>query len=547
MIEQTSDVDLFQFTTSGGNVTFAIDPVALRPNLNVLATLRDSGGSAIATSDSTSSLSASFDVILSGGTYYLEVDGTGTGSPLSSSPTGYTEYGSLGQYTVAGSLPSCTPDLLLPGVPEGLSANPSGADTWIDLEWTGTPGSDDTVGFFVYRDDEMLASTTATSYRDDAVVNNVSYEYYIVAYDDCAEQSGPSATVSASVQGVDRATADVSTVYGSSSGGHQATWSQDDSYQTLTETHSGGRPSRRSNRAEHIWQFNLTGGNTVFNIDAHFVDGGDADDAFEFEWSTSATGGWQPVLSVVKTSDDDGLQSTNIAGPTGTIYIRAYDNDRTGDGSYSYDTLRVDQMFFDGGAPPTGPPGQASNPSPIPGATNVATGVTLSWDAASEATSYDVCIDTESGPTACTNVPGTSYDPGGLAAAVTHYWRVDPVNAAGTTTGTEWTFTTAAPSTTMEATIVLSAQSAGKGKKYAVATVTVRDSNGNALEGVSVDGSFTGDFTDEPAFSSTTGPDGSVTFITTASIKKPSFGFCLDGVALDGFTWDGAGACTPPD
>jgi hypothetical protein len=39
---------------------------------------------------------------LAGGTYYIAVDGVGFGNPLATPPTGYTEYGSLGQYMVTG-------------------------------------------------------------------------------------------------------------------------------------------------------------------------------------------------------------------------------------------------------------------------------------------------------------------------------------------------------------------------------------------------------------------------------------------------------------
>jgi predicted phosphodiesterase len=37
-----------------------------------------------------------------------------------------------------------------------------------------------------------------------------------------------------------------------------------------------------------------------------------------------------------------------------------------------------------------------------------------------------------------------SYDPGPLALSTTYYWRIDEVNASGTTTGTVWSFTTTA-------------------------------------------------------------------------------------------------------
>ena len=83
VIERTSDVDVFGFSTGEGTVSLAIDPDPLRPNLNVKATLRDSGGSQVAVSNPTSTLSALFNQSLTAGAYYLEVEGTGTGNPMS--------------------------------------------------------------------------------------------------------------------------------------------------------------------------------------------------------------------------------------------------------------------------------------------------------------------------------------------------------------------------------------------------------------------------------------------------------------------------------
>jgi hypothetical protein len=93
-----------------------------------------------------------------------------------------------------------------------------------------------------------------------------------------------------------------------------------------------------------------------------------------------------------------------------------------------------------GGAPL---PGQASNPDPITGARNIVITPTLSWTAGSDAVSHDVYFGTVSGsPTFMGNQTGTTFDPGTLTNKVKHYWRIDEVNATGTTTGTQWSFTT---------------------------------------------------------------------------------------------------------
>ncbi|MHC4654165.1 MAG: alkaline phosphatase [Planctomycetota bacterium] len=88
-------------------------------------------------------------------------------------------------------------------------------------------------------------------------------------------------------------------------------------------------------------------------------------------------------------------------------------------------------------------PGQASNPNPTDGATDIAAGVDLSWTAGSDATSHDVYFGTSDPPAFVQNQTGTTYDPGTLVNETTYYWRIDEVGPGGITTGTTvWSFTT---------------------------------------------------------------------------------------------------------
>jgi hypothetical protein len=104
VISTTSDVDVFSFTTGAGLVTLNINPFTPGPNLDVKADLYDGAGSLVATSNSATVLSANFSLNLSAGQYFLRVDGTGWGTPAANPPSGYTEYASLGQYSIAGSI-----------------------------------------------------------------------------------------------------------------------------------------------------------------------------------------------------------------------------------------------------------------------------------------------------------------------------------------------------------------------------------------------------------------------------------------------------------
>ncbi|MHC4739604.1 MAG: right-handed parallel beta-helix repeat-containing protein, partial [Planctomycetota bacterium] len=88
------------------------------------------------------------------------------------------------------------------------------------------------------------------------------------------------------------------------------------------------------------------------------------------------------------------------------------------------------------------PPGQASNPSPTDSATDVSITADLSWTAGSGATSHDVYFGTSSPGASQGNQTATTFDTGTMAESTTYYWRIDEVNAQGTTTGNVWSFTT---------------------------------------------------------------------------------------------------------
>ena len=96
---------------------------------------------------------------------------------------------------------------------------------------------------------------------------------------------------------------------------------------------------------------------------------------------------------------------------------------------------------------PVTPPGEANNPTPTNGATNVSLTQDLSWTAGRGATSRDVYFGTVNPPVTKVISNGTvlTYDTGTMANGTTYYWRVDEKNADGNTTGMVWNFTTIPP------------------------------------------------------------------------------------------------------
>ncbi len=102
IIERNTDQDYFVFTTGAGTITLDVNPFYRSPNLDVLATLYDDAGTPIATSNPVDALDASFNPTVAAGVYYLSVEGAG--KPAAGIDFGYSDYGSLGYYTISGTI-----------------------------------------------------------------------------------------------------------------------------------------------------------------------------------------------------------------------------------------------------------------------------------------------------------------------------------------------------------------------------------------------------------------------------------------------------------
>ncbi|WP_299223504.1 PKD domain-containing protein [uncultured Aquimarina sp.] len=105
LISTREDKDVFSFVTSGGTVEFNFEPDPYYPNLNIEARILNDTGAEIAISSPSQDLSASISSTLAGGKYFIEIDGVGEGD-LS---TGYSDYASVGLYSISGSYPIGAP------------------------------------------------------------------------------------------------------------------------------------------------------------------------------------------------------------------------------------------------------------------------------------------------------------------------------------------------------------------------------------------------------------------------------------------------------
>ncbi len=110
IIERNTDVDVFSFATGTGPINLAINPwispsgITRGGDLDVSVELYNAGGVRLLTNNSAGLTRAVVQTNLTDGIYYLHVRNSGTGSPSNSTPSGYTAYGSIGQYFITGTV-----------------------------------------------------------------------------------------------------------------------------------------------------------------------------------------------------------------------------------------------------------------------------------------------------------------------------------------------------------------------------------------------------------------------------------------------------------
>jgi len=152
--------------------------------------------------------------------------------------------------------------------------------------------------------------------------------------------------------------------------------------------------------------------------------------------ATSGTLNWIDGETAAKTFTVAILDDSVFGGnKTFTVALSSATNATIGIPALQTVTIREDD-----------PPEKAINPVPAHGATNQLISTTASWANGGGATSYDVYFGTNPAPAIAefkTNQTTLSYSPGTLGYGNTYYWRIDSLNANGSTPGDVWSFTTA--------------------------------------------------------------------------------------------------------
>ncbi|MBK8475724.1 MAG: immunoglobulin domain-containing protein [Opitutaceae bacterium] len=119
IIETEGDRDLLSFTTLAGQVSVTASPYrstrgTYGGDTDLKLELLGPGGNVIATAAPTTTTTATITTNVAAGTYYARVSAEGVGSPTNTAPTGYTAYGSIGQYNLTGTRVVATPTVTGP-------------------------------------------------------------------------------------------------------------------------------------------------------------------------------------------------------------------------------------------------------------------------------------------------------------------------------------------------------------------------------------------------------------------------------------------------
>ncbi|HEY1203765.1 MAG: glycoside hydrolase family 44 protein [Bryobacteraceae bacterium] len=147
-----------------------------------------------------------------------------------------------------------------------------------------------------------------------------------------------------------------------------------------------------------------------------------------------------PGLRQIAKAGATGVASVQLTLPAsaGTVHV-------TAEGPYGlgHPVIQFAETVQGSGTAPQAP----VLTSPANGATDLTIPLTLSWQAASGAASYNVYFGTTSPPPLLGQTTLTAFNPGALTLGATYYWSVAAVNSGGSTSSAIWSFQTTSSST----------------------------------------------------------------------------------------------------
>ena len=171
-ITTRTDQDLYALGTCSGSVSLAAAPASTSPNLDIQLALVGADGTVVASANPASAMSsqdvatgmgATLTQSVPAGTYFVRVDGVGNGTVL----TGYSDYASIGAYTLSAS-GACTTVTANPAVaptaPTSLTTVVRAGALEADIDWAPptSDGGSPVTGYRLTVDGDVVADTSAS-------------------------------------------------------------------------------------------------------------------------------------------------------------------------------------------------------------------------------------------------------------------------------------------------------------------------------------------------------------------------------------------------
>jgi len=369
VINSSTDVDVFSFNAGSGSVALTVRPAwdafyratsRRGANLDIKLELRNAAGSLVTSASSSSDTAVTVNASVNAGTYHLLVTGEGNGTGTS----GYTQYASLGQYFINGTVTAGTAADTQPPSPNPMGwVSAPAAISEAAISMTAVVATDETstvqYNFQCLAGGSGCANSgwkSSNSHTISGLAANTSYTFNVLARDQAGNVTSTSVNASATTQAppppppplpeAETVASGESSRAGSVTGTFSLTQADDGAAQRIMERESGGKANKRYSYLEHRWTFSLPS-SQGYVVHANAWSGGSADgDTFRFEYSTDGGRRWYSMFTVSSTSSSN-EQSFAIPGTqSGTLQVRVIDTNRVA-GQLDLDSVYVDHLYLD--------------------------------------------------------------------------------------------------------------------------------------------------------------------------------------------------------
>jgi len=212
VINSRTDVDVFTFVAGAGPLSLTLRPAwdafyratdRRGANLDIRVELRNAAGSLVTSNDPTTDTKATVSATVGAGTYHLLISGEGVGDLI----TGYSDYDSLGQYFINGSVVPGGTDGTAPTPNPMTWASPPAATSSSSITMTATVATD-AVSAVQYNFQCLAGSSGCTasgwqssnSYTANGLAASTLYTFNVIARDVAGNQTSAAASLSATTQ-----------------------------------------------------------------------------------------------------------------------------------------------------------------------------------------------------------------------------------------------------------------------------------------------------------------------------------------------------------